>query len=572
MCWNNKQPDTCGQYTDAVVPVPLKQYVSGKLQRSLVVLWAAVGAILLIACVNLSNLLLARTAARSKEFAMRGALGASRGRIVRQLLTESLVLSSAGAVVGFLLAAALVSWLAHQGAIALPLLSTLHMDLAALGWTVLIAVFAAAVFGLLPGLRMASGNLQESLKDAGPGASASRKHERIRSILVVAEVALACMLLVGAGLLLRSFMRVLDVDLGFQPDRAAAIKLTYDDTVPGDKTGDLTAAKRGVIFQQILARVNSLPGVEATGMVDYLPLGQNRAWGTPIPRGRNPKEFKNVAGPLVYVISPGYMRAMGTSLRGRDFTWDDGPKGEQVVLINEAMARFFWPNKNAVGQILGNGVDDKNNLRVVGVVADVHEENVDGEAGWQIYYPMTQAGPSGAELVIRTSLPPASLATTVLTTLRELNPQQPAAEFKPIRLLVNHAVSGRQFFMLLVGSFATLGLLLAALGIYGVISYSVTRKTQEIGIRMALGASAGIVQRQVLAGTLQLAVIGVVLGAVASIAGARLIASLLFATSPWDGVTYVGMAVGLLAVAGVSGYIPAFRASRINPTVALRAN
>jgi predicted permease len=572
MCWNNKQPQTCGDYKGAVVPVPLKEYVSGKLQRSLVVLWAAVGTILLIACVNLSNLLLARTAARSKEFAMRGALGASRGRIVRQLLTESLVLSGAGAVVGFLLAAVLVSWLAHQGAIALPLLSTLHMDVAALGWTVLIAVSAATVFGLVPGLRMASGNLQESLKDAGPGASASRKHERIRSVLVVAEVALACMLLVGAGLLLRSFMRVLDVDLGFQPDRAAAIMLTYDDSVPGDKTGDLSAARRGVIFQQILSRVRSLPGVEVAGLVDYLPLGQNRAWGTPIPKGRNRSDFKKIAGPLVYVISPGYMRAMGTSLRGRDFTWDDGPKSEQVVLINEAMARFFWPNENAVGKILGNGVNDKNNLKVVGVVADVHEENVDGEAGWQIYYPMTQATPNGAELVIRTSVPPASLATSVLTTLREMNPKQPMAEFKPIRLLVNHAVSGRQFFMLLVVSFATLGLLLAALGIYGVISYSVTRQTQEIGIRMALGASAGIVQRQVLAGTLRLALMGVVLGAVASIAGARLMASLLFATSPWDAMTYVSMAAGLMAVAGVSGYIPAFRASRINPTVALRAN
>ena len=269
------------------MPVPLKDYVSGKLRRSLVVLWAAVGAILLIACVNLSNLLLARASARSKEFAMRGALGASRGRIVRQLLTESLVLSSAGAIFGLMLAAVLVSWLAHQGAIALPLLSTLRIDGAALGWTVLIAVFAAVVFGLVPGLRMAGGNLQESLKDAGPGSSASRKHERIRSVLVVSEVALACMLLVGAGLLLRSFMNVLNVDLGFQPDRAAAIKVEYDDNVPGDKTGDLSAQKRGVIFQQILARVGALPGVEAAGMVDYLPLGQNRAWGTPIPKGRN---------------------------------------------------------------------------------------------------------------------------------------------------------------------------------------------------------------------------------------------------------------------------------------------
>ena len=574
MCWNNKHPETCGDYKGAVVPVPLKDYVSGKLRRSLVALWAAVGAILLIACVNLSNLLLARASARSKEFAMRGALGASRGRIVRQLLTESLVLSCAGALFGFMLAAVLVSWLAHQGAIALPLLSTLHIDGTALAWTVLIAVFAATVFGLVPGLRIASDNLQESLKDAGPGASASRRHERTRSILVVSEVALACMLLVGAGLLLRSFINVLNVDLGFQPDRAAAIKLTYDDSVPGDKTGDLSAQKRSVIFQQILTRVQSMPGVEAAGMADYLPLGQNRAWGTPLPKGvKRPDKLDT--GPLVYVITPGYQRAMGTRIRGRDFTWSDGPKSEQVVMINESYAKFLnslakWPDGNAVGKVLSNG--GGSDLHVVGVVDDVHEENVDGDAGWQIYYPAIQATPSGAELVVRSSLPPASLATSVLTMLRELNPQQPIAEFKPIRLLVNRAVSGRQFFMLLVVSFATLGLLLAALGIYGVISYSVTRQTQEIGIRMALGASAGIVQRHVLAGTLRLALIGVVLGAAASIAGARLIASLLFETSPWDAMTYISMAIALLSVAALSGYIPAFRASRINPMVALRAN
>lgn len=572
MCWNNKFPQSCGQYKDSVVPVPLKEYISGKLRRSLVVLWSAVAAILLIACVNLSNLLLARGAARSKEFAMRGALGATRGRIVRQLLTESLVLSGTGAIFGFMLAAVLVAWLAHQGAIALPLLSTLHIDGAALAWTMIIAILAAVIFGLVPGLRMAAGNVYESLKDAGPGATASRKHERIRAVLVVSEVALACMLLVGAGLLLRSFLNVLNVDLGFQPDRAAAVKVLYDDSVPGDKTGDLTAQKRGAIFQQILSRVGALPGVEAAGLVDYLPLGQNRAWGTPIPKGRNPKDFDNVAGPLVYVISPGYMRAMGTRLRGRDFTWADGPKTEPVVLINQGMAKFFWPNQDAVGQILGNGTDDKNNLRVVGVVDDVHEENVDGEAGWQIYYPMTQATPSGAELVVRTTMSPASLAPSVMNALREMNPKQPAAEFKPIKLLVNHAVSGRQFFMLLVVSFAGLGLLLAALGIYGVISYSVTRQTQEIGIRMALGASAGIVQRQVMTGTLRLAVIGVLIGAAASIGAARLVASLLFATSPWDAMTYIGMALTLLIVAAVSGYIPAFRASRINPIVALRTN
>lgn len=576
MCWNNKQPLSCGTYKGQVVPVPLKHYVSGKLSRSLVVLWSAVGMILLIACVNLSNLLLARAAARSKEFAMRGALGASRGRIVRQLLTESVVLSGAGAVLGLVIAAILVAWLSHQGAIALPLLSTLHIDGAALGWTVLIALSAAILFGLVPGLRIAGGNMQEALKDSGPGAGQGRRHERIRAILVVSEVALACLLLVGAGLLLRSFLKVIDVDLGFQPERAAAVKVEYDDGVPGDKTGELTARKRAVIFQEILNRVSAIPGIEGAGFTDYLPLTQNRSWGLPFPKGVKPPD--NVS-PLVYVVSPGYIHAMGMRLHGRDFAWSDGPDSQNVVVINESFARFLasqtrWPGNDAVGQIITSDPkgDPKNDLHIIAVVSDVHEENVDGEAGWQIYYPVTQATPTGAELVVRTTLPPATLATSVISTLRGLNPKQPAAEFKPIQMLVDHAVSPRRFFMLLVVAFAALGLLLAALGIYGVISYSVTQRTQEIGIRMALGSTTGRVQADVIGRTMRLAVAGVVLGTVASILVARLIASLLFATSPWDGLTYTTMALALLAVAALSGYVPARRASRISPMTALRTN
>lgn len=569
MCWNLKYPNTCGDYKDAVIPVPLKDYVSGSLRRSLVVLWSAVGMILLIACVNLSNLMLARAASRAKEFAMRSALGASRGRIVRQLLTESLVLACAGSVFGLCLALLIVRWLAHQGAIALPLLSTMHIDGAALGWTALIAVFAAMLFGLAPGLKMAGGNLQEALKDSGSGSGQGRTHERTRSVLVVTEVALACILLVGAGLLLRSFLKVLDVDLGFQPDRAAAVKVDYDDNVPNDKTGELRAGKRRVIFQQILARVGSIPGVEAAGTVDYLPLGQNRAWGLPFPKGRTRSEFKDMAGPLVYVVSPGYIRAMGTPLRGRDFTWDDGPKSEPVVLISHAMAHFFWPNESGVDKVLANGRED---VHVVGVVDDVHEENVEDSTGWQIYYPMTQAGPNGAELVVRTTLPPASLASGVMGALRELNPKQTAAEFRPIKALVSHAVSPRRFFMMLVAAFASLGLLLAALGIYGVISYTVTRQTQEIGVRMALGATPGRVQADVMIRTLRLAATGIVVGALVSFAVAALIASLLFDTKPADPATFAGVVSVLAAVALFAGYLPARRASRINPMVALRSN
>ncbi|MGA7537881.1 MAG: FtsX-like permease family protein [Steroidobacteraceae bacterium] len=262
---------------------------------------------------------------------------------------------------------------------------------------------------------------------------------------------------------------------------------------------------------------------------------------------------------------------MGMQLRGRDFTWDDGPKSEGVVILNASLARFLWPNQNAVGKIVTDAGPFRQ-ARVIGVVDDVHEDSVEAATGWQMYYSMTQTSPAGARLVVRTTLPPATLAASVLGVLRELNPKQPASEFTPLETLVDHANSPRRFFMLLVTVFAGLGMLLAALGIYGVISYGVTRQTQEIGIRMALGESAAQVRRRVLRKTLRLAWAGVALGAAISLMTARLVDSLLYATSPWDWATYVGMAVVLLAVAAVAGYVPALRASRINPLVALRAD
>jgi predicted permease len=586
MCWNNRYPNGCGKdYKDSVVPVPLKDYVTGRLRQSLKVLWSAVGMILLIACVNLSNLLLARAMSRSKEFAMRGALGAGRGRIVRQLLTESLILSGGGAVGGLLLAEIVVAWLRSQGAIALPLLGQLHIDAAALGWTLLIATASAILFGLVPGLRIAAGKLHEALKDSGAGSGQSRKHERLRSVLVVSEVALACVLLVGAGLLLRSFLRVLEVDLGFQPEHAAAVVVDFNDN-PADGDGskkesaDKILAHRAAHFQPLIDRVSALPGIQAAGITDYLPLGGNRSWGLPFPRGTTRPQDLHVAGPLVYVVSPGYLGAMGTRVHGRDFSWSDRRGTESVVIIDSAYAKFLasfahWPNNDPVGQLVYTGdkdtCDQDSCLRIVGVADNVHAESVEGENGWQIYYPGAQTFAGTPQLVVRTTLPPAQLATSVMTVLREANANQTAAEFKPVQMLVDRANSPRRFFLMLVGSFATLGLLLAALGIYGVISYSVTRQTQEIGIRMALGASAARVRKHVLVSTLRLAAIGVVVGAAVSVATTRLMASLLFDTSPWDGMTYVAMAIALLAVAAVAGYVPALRASRVSPLIALRA-
>lgn len=563
--FNTRYPQTLGRYKGALIPVLLKDYVTGKLRRSLIALWCAVGAILLIAGVNLSNLLLARSAARAKEFALRGALGATRSRIVRQLLLESLVLSGAGALLGLTLAFVLVSWLAHQGSLALPLLNSVRIDAQALEWTALVAVFTALIFGLLPGLRIAAGNLQDVLKDSGPGAGLGRKHERLRSGLVISEVALACMLLVSAGLLFRSFLKVLDVDLGFQPDHAASIKVEYDDSAPTDLESQ---NKRRVILQQVLDRVVTLPGVEAAGMADYLPLGPNREWDAPVPRGKvfAPGELPT---PLVYVVTPGFFRAMGMRMSGRDFSWTDGPQSERVVVINASAAALYWPGESGVGKILMRGDEPD---RVIGVVEDVHEEHVEGSAGSQIYYPVTQQGPNGQQLVVRTSMPPAVLAGTLLRVLRELNPRQPAAEFRPIRTIVDRAVSPRRFFMLLVASFATLGLVLAALGIYGVISYAVARQTQEFGIRMALGATPDVIQRGVLASTLRLAGIGIAIGIAASILGSQIMTSLLFQTRPYDPMTFASVIVLLIFVAVFAGYVPALRATRIQPAVALRCD
>jgi predicted permease len=435
------------------------------------------------------------------------------------------------------------------------------------------------LFGLVPGLRIAGGNLQEALKESGMGVGQSRRHERVRAVLVVTEVALACMLLVGAGLLLRSFLKVLDVDLGFQPERAAAVKVDYDDPPGSDFNSEVgikaVLARRTAYFQNVIQRVGALPGVEAAGTTDYLPLAGNRSWGLPFPKGVKRPENLHVAGPLVYVVSSGYLRAMGTRLRGRDFNWGDRTDTQGVVVIDESYAKFLasyahWPNNDPVGQMLDDG--STKGLMVVGVADDVHAESVEGENGWQIYYPATQNFATGSQLVIRTSLPPAQLATSVMSLLREMNPKQPAVEFKPIQMLVDHSNSPRRFFLVLVGGFAMLGLLLAALGIYGVISYSVTRQTCEIGIRMALGSSAGRVQREVLTGTLKLALWGIVVGCAASMFASRLISSLLFGTSAGDVATYAGMSALLLIVAGLSGYIPARRASRISPLVALRAN
>jgi predicted permease len=456
------------------------------------------------------------------------------------------------------LAYAVTSYLARQGSVVLPLLSSVRVDGASLAWTLLIAVASAILFGLAPGLKASGRDLQASLKDTGHGVSAGRRHHLLRESLVITEVGLACVLLVGAGLLLRSFLRLLDVDLGFQPDGVAAIKIDYAD--------ERNPQRRAAILEELLRRIQAIPGIEAAGITDNLPLEGNRSWGLSA-KGKQYRQGE-LPGTFIYVVTPGYFDAMGMRIRkGRQFNWSDRADTQPVVVINETAARYLWPGEDPIDRIaVINGRD----TRVVGVVSNVRESSLEMEGAWQMYLPGSQVGPVGAILTIRSRLALASLGPSVMRTLRSMNPKQPSTQLRPIQTSVDRAVSPRRFFMLLVTAFAVFGLILAALGIYGVVSYLVTQQTQEIAIRVALGASKGRVQGAILWQTFRLAAIGAAIGAAVSLAVARLIASLLFETAPTDLTSFAGTVVLLALAALAAAAIPAQRASRVDPMAALR--
>ncbi|SDF90708.1 ABC transporter permease [Terriglobus roseus] len=554
---NKKYPNSKGDYGPTVA-TPIKEHVAGQIRRSLYMLWGAVAMILLIVCVNLSNLLLGRAATRSKEFSLRFALGASRGRLIRQLLTESALLSFFGALLGIGLAAIIVQWLAHQGSVALPLLSELRIDTSSLLWTLVLAFGATLLFGVMPSLRVTGGDLQSQLKDSGPGTSEGRSHDRLRNTLVVSEIALACVLIISAGLLLRSFLHVMDVDLGYRPTQAAAISVD----VP-----NLKDEPRYAFYRNMLNEVSNIPGIQSVGLSDNLPLARNRTWGAPRIKGVDYKPHE-LQPTFIYIVTPGYVKTMGMHLRGRDIAWTDNSTSENVAIINEKAARFLFPNGDAIDHKVMQG--DKE-IRIVGVVSDIHETDVEASSAWQLYLPLTQGwGEDGAELVVRSTLPADTLGATIMQTLRKLNPGQPAMQLRPLQEFVDHSTSPRRFFAILVAAFAGTGLILACLGIYGVISYSVTRKTQEIGIRMALGASRDVVLRGIIGRTLQLAAIGIIVGSIASFIVAQSISAMLYGTQPTDATTFTATLILLLAVALLAGYLPARRASQIDPMAALR--
>src|SRR5579871_1515223 len=540
----------------------LSEHIGGRIRPALFVLAGAVGVVMLIVCANLSNLLLGRTAARQKEIAVRTALGAVRGRLIRQLLTESVTLSFCGAAFGLLLAFAGTRALSHLQAFNIALLGNVRTDPMSLVFTVGIALVTGLLFGLAPAIQVPASALHDALKESGRGTSGSRKTGWTRNSLVVSEIAFAFVLLVGAGLLMRSFLRVLDVNLGFQPERAAAMRV--DPNRRGMKRAELNA-----YFDHILRRAKQVPGVTAAGLSDALPLGRNRSWSV-FPKGKV-YERGQAPGEFIRVVTDGYIGAMGIPLvAGRDFSEHDTPDTEGVAIINETMAKTLFPGENPIGQTLLRACNG--GRKIVGVVGDVRHLTLEKGAGNELYLPMRQCGDfASIDMVVRTSQSPASLGNSLRSALREIEPSLSGNDFRVIQELVDKSVSPRKLVVYLLGGFALFALLLASLGIYAVISYSVTQRTQEIGIRMALGASAGHLQSRILSETLALAGIGMAIGAGASWMLSRSLESFLYGVTKTDPTTYVAMLTVLVAVAAAAGYIPARRASQIDPMTALRA-
>lgn len=538
----------------------LRERISGRFQPALVVLAGAVGFLMLLVCANLSNLLLVRASRRTREIAVRSALGASRRDLVRQMMAESLVLSVAGTTLGLALAVGATALVSRLQGTNIPLLREVRIDGAALGFTALVTVLATIGFGLVPAYQASSQSLLGALADASRGTTSGRG-SRVRRAIVVAEVALACVLSTGAGLLIRSLEQVLDVRPGFATENVIAVR------VDPSRKGS-TFAQRNQYFDDILGAIALVPGVRSAGLTDALPLGDNFGWRRwSASAGDKPNDDGIQA--LVRMIDDRYLETMSIPLlAGRAFTAADDSSADPVIIINDALAKTLWPGTSAIGRVVNTS---GKNRRVVGVVGGVRYFGLDRDVDAEMYMPIRQTGDyQSVDLVVRGAIPPAPLAAGVRAALRRVDHSLPVVEFRSIEQLIDHSVFARRFVVLLVTGFALFGLLLSCIGVYAVISYSVSQRTQEIGIRMALGATPRSLRAAIFGETGMLVVIGVAIGAPGSWLASRLIRSLLFGVVPSDPVTYSAVLLVLASIALVAGFLPARRATRIDPAIALR--
>jgi putative ABC transport system permease protein len=530
-------------------------------------LLGAVGFLLLIACANVANLLLARATARAKEISIRTAMGASRSRIVRQLLTESTLLALIGGALGILVAQWGMSGLLAFVPDNLPRAQEIALDGRALGFTCALALLTGVGFGLIPAFQAARLNLNETLKEGGRGSSEGGHRQRARSALVIAEVAIALVLLVGSGLLIRSFSRLQNVDPGFQAKDALSVALS----LPAKKYG--TGPQQNAFAEQALAQLAALPGVQSVGATQVLPFsGSDYVFGFTI-ADRPPVAPSDQPSTNYYAVTPDYFKAMGIPLRrGRFFTPQDAATAPRVAIINESMAAKYFPNEDPLGKRINVPNGPETWREIVGIVGDVKHYRLDGEPTVQTYEPFAQSPFDVMTFVVRTTGPaPGGLPASIRTAITAIDPAQPVASIRPLRALLDGSVSRQRFAMFLFAVFSGVALLLAAIGIYGVMAYSVTQRTNEIGIRMALGAQRGDVLRLVLVQGGRLIVLGLAVGLVGAALLTRFIASMLFGISAHDPLTFAAIALLIAGVAGLACLIPAARATKVDPIIALRA-
>jgi predicted permease len=550
--------------------VPLAEHLAGNLRPAMLTMLGVVGLVLLIACANVANLMLARASGRTREVAVRAALGASRGRLVRQLLTESVLMAFAGGAAGLLLAAWGVNVMTRliPSSLGGAILSVKHphLDATVLLFALAVSVLTGILFGLAPALAATRPDLVEHLKDSAQVPTAGGGGAWLRGALAVAELSLALVVLIGAGLLIKSFYRLLSVDLGFAPEHVLTMNINLTDSRYPQ------AEQKVEFFSQVLRKVETLPGVRSTALSDSLPLSPFRArlmitppWLLPptgSPPGSNMVQMNRLA------VSPSYFYTLGIPLlKGRTFTDRDDEQAEHVAVVNEALGRRLWPGENPVGRDLPL-FDNK--LKIVGVVGNTHHDGPGADVVSEIYVPYLQAPGGDMQLAVRSATDPASLADAVRLDIAAVDPEQPIDHLATLEQTLSQSFAPRRFNTLLLGIFALIALVLASVGIYGVIAYSVTQRTHEIGIRMALGAERRDILRLVVGQGLRLTLIGVAIGIIGALALTRFLASLLYGVQPTDALTFIAVSSVMAGVALLACYIPARRATKVDPMAALR--
>ena len=547
--------------------VPLHQQVTGKVRPALLVLLGTVGFVLLIACANVANLLLARAAGREREIAIRTALGASRIRLIRQLMTESALMGLAGGAAGLLIAKWGLSALIALSPEDIPRLDQIGIDGRVLGFTVLVSLLTGLLFGLVPALQASKPDLNESLKESGRSSTAGVERRRVRSALVVLEVALSLVLLIGAGLMIKSFTQLQRIDLGFNPDRLVSMNIQLSRT---KYQGPLSAQ----FFRQLIERVEAMPGVESAGattaiFIDALPNSTNFTV-----EGKPPVPAAEQIETPVDSVTPSFFQTMGIALlAGREFTEQDGLESQPVAVINDTFAKRFWPGEDPIGRRFKFGDSGSNApwMTIVGVVGDMRRTGLDVDVRCETFLPYTQRRFIGfLSLVVRAKSDPRTIATAVRDQVWSIDPGQPVSHIRTMDQLLDGMMAQRRLNMVLFALFGGVALVLSAVGVYGVISYSVTQRTHEIGIRMALGAGRADVLKLIVTNGMTLVFIGVAIGLIAAVALTRLMTTLLFGVSATDPATFAAISGILSVVALAACFVPALRAIKVDPMVALR--